>query len=312
METVTVCLAGPPEVAAKVAKKGTESDFTLYNLKKGDTVLVVTTGTKPEKPSAFLCTASMADAGVLVAERLDAALGEAIVAFDLLRIRAGFILPRGLAPEQLAPIIKGTVLESWPVVDEKSLQERLLSVRGTRGDGPVRVVIDHAFAVKGVGTVVLGQVVRGTLKRHAELECAPGGKRVLIRSIQMQDEDFDSAPPGSRPGLALKGVDPEEVDRGNVLCEPGSLTVSDSLRAKVRPHPLFRGTVRAGPGLHLFLGLQTRPVTLAGTWPGPGKEGEMGMELDRTIAFAPGDRGILLDQNTKGLRFAASVEVIGQ
>ena len=311
METVTACLAGPAEIAGRLAKKGTESDFTLYNLKREDKVLVVAHGSRgPEKPTSLLFAAQLADVGVLVAEKLDAALGEAIVAFDLLQVPAGFVVLRGLLAEQLAPILAGTRLESWPVVDEKALQERLLAVPPRRADGPVRVPIDHFFPVKGVGTVVLGQVRRGTLHRHTELEVAPTGKRVQVRSIQLQDEEVEQAPTGARPGVALKGIETTDLDRGHVLCDPGSLRASATVTAKITPHRLFRGRPGAGGvGLNLFLGLQVRAAALQGEWPAPGATGEATLVADSPITYLPGDRGLLLDMGGKGLRYAAGVEI---
>ena len=312
MDTVTACVAGPADLAAKLAKKGTDSDFTLYNVKRDDKVLVVTHGSRgPEKPTSLLFAAELADVGVLVAEKLDASLGEAIVAFDLLHVPAGFVVLRGLVPEQIKPFLGGTRLEGWPVVDEKTLQDRLLAVPPRREEGPVRVPIDHFFPVKGVGTVALGQVRRGVLRRHSEVECAPLGKRAQVRSIQLQDEDVAEAPTGSRPGAALKGVEATELDRGHVLCEPDSLLVSAPLTSLITPHRLFRGKPGAGGvGLNLFLGLQLRAVTIQGEWPAPGASGEVSLVADKPVAYAPGDQGLLLDMGGKGLRYAAGVEIM--
>lgn len=313
MHTVTACLAGPADVAARLAKKGTESDFTIYNLKRGDRVLVVTHPSRfPEKATSLLFAASMADAGVLVAERVDAALGEAIVALDLAGPDRGFIVMRGIVPEQAAPLLKGTRLAPWPAVDERELQERLLALDAPPVTGPVRVPVDHFFNVKGVGTVALGQVRRGTLRRHADLELAPLGRRVQVRSIQLQDEDVEEAPWGSRPGAALKGIEAGEMERGCVLSEPGSLSSGAAVRARVGHHPFFRGGPGAGgAGLHLFLNLQVCPVTLEGEWPAPGGTAEVVLKADRPLAFAAGDRGVLVNLSGKGLRFAGGVDITG-
>jgi len=312
METVTACLAGPSEIAARLAKKGTESDFALYNVKKDGKVLVVTHGSRgPEKPTSLLFAAQLADVGILVAEQLDAMLGEAIVAFDLLQVPSGFLVLRGLVEEQVRPLLAGTRLERWPIVEERFLQDTLLSVPPRKEEGPVRVPIDHFFPVKGVGTVVLGQVRRGTLHRHAELEVAPIGKTVQVRSIQMQDEEADESPTGSRPGAALKGIETTDLDRGHVLCEPGSLKASATVTAAITPHRLFKGKPGAGGvGFNLFLGLQVRAATIQGDWPLPGKTAEVTLVTDSPVAYAAGDRGLLLDIGGKGLRYAAGVEIL--
>lgn len=66
------------------------------------------------------------------------------------------------------------------------------------------VPVDHAFSVKGVGTVVLGLVTKGTVKKHDALKVLPGTKTVQVRSIQKHDDDFDLASEGDRVGSGLK------------------------------------------------------------------------------------------------------------
>src|SRR5262249_52372976 len=83
--------------------------------------------------------------------------------------------------------------------------------------GNLFVPIDNYFNVKSVGTVILGLVKSGTVKKHDKLIVEPLGKEVLVKGIQSQDKDFDEAGPGTRVGLNLKGVEADELKRGYVI-----------------------------------------------------------------------------------------------
>ena len=82
------------------------------------------------------------------------------------------------------------------------------------------VQIDHAFNVKGVGTVVLGLIKQGTVKTYDQLKICPGGRDVLVKSIQMHDDPVNESKSPARVGLAVKGVDADDISRGDVICSP--------------------------------------------------------------------------------------------
>jgi len=70
--------------------------------------------------------------------------------------------------------------------------------------------------VKGVGTVVLGVVTKGIVKVHDTLY-HNSGKPAGVRSLQSQDEDIKEAGPGTRVGIALKGIEDSEMKKGDIL-----------------------------------------------------------------------------------------------
>ena len=55
-------------------------------------------------------------------------------------------------------------------------------------EGPCIIPIDHAFGVKGIGTVILGVIRQGTVKTYDQLNILPSGKSILVKSIQMHDD----------------------------------------------------------------------------------------------------------------------------
>src|SRR5208283_1303265 len=104
--------------------------------------------------------------------------------------------------------------------------------------------IDRCFNVKGVGTVLLGIVTRGVLKKHDRL--LKPGKEIVVRSIQCQDEDVEEADLGSRVGIAAKGITEEEVRKGDVLSTtliPGTTSLKAKMRlSKIANEPFQKGT----------------------------------------------------------------------
>ena len=108
---------------------------------------------------------------------------------------------------KLKSLIKGTSLEKFVLVhDIESLKREIHRIEPKKNLGPLLLPIDHAFEVKGVGTVALGVIKQGSLKVHDEFQIYPQNKKILVKSIQMHDDSvLDSASP-SRVGLALKGI----------------------------------------------------------------------------------------------------------
>ncbi len=129
---------------------------------------------------------------------------------------------------------------------------------------PCTVVLDHAFNVRGVGTVALGFVRRGVPRVHDELRFLPLGTVVTVRSIQRFDEDQMEALAGARVGVALKGIEADEIDRGSLLTADATIASSPRLviapfsRGDFAKDPLAAGT----KGLHVTAGLFTRPVVV--------------------------------------------------
>ncbi|MHA1765537.1 MAG: hypothetical protein ACTSWX_09540 [Promethearchaeota archaeon] len=167
-----------------------------------------------------------------------------------------------------------------------------------------KVLIDHAFPVKGVGTVALGLVSRGEIKSGEMYDLIPVQKKVILRSIQKFDRDFKSAKIGDRVGLALKGVKAEKIDRNTIFCTMGAFTTSDHIKAKIYVSPYYRPQNENGKispkdakTYHLIADLSISPAKLlSGDDIGPGKSGVLELELDKPLAHdSSGLRGILAE-----------------
>jgi len=242
MPNLTIIYLGPSDIAKELAKKGTESDITFYNLKRGNDTLTLVEPTRyPEKLSSLFFAAALSDAALLVIDEISAALGECIVMLDAAQIKSGYIMLRNYIDiAMIAPLIAGTVLENYIYVSEDLtvLREDLLHAATSASadaNGPPIVPIDHHFNVKGIGTVILGCVAKGTVKKHDQLLVWPTKKVAQVRSIQKHDDDASEAYRGDRVGLALKGVTAEELDRGYVLAPENMLIEAEEMRGQLSP-----------------------------------------------------------------------------
>jgi selenocysteine-specific translation elongation factor len=311
MKGLTVAVLGDAALAAAMGKKGTVSDMSFFNFKKGDIgVTYVVPSRYPEKLQSLANALAMSDAAILSVEKLDKELGEQIVALDAFGIKHGFmILKNYISADQLRPFVARTTLEEFRFFepDAYQLNEEFAAMDIPYVDGNVRVPVDHFFDVKGVGTVALGRVRRGIARQHDELQVFPTEKRTQVRSIQVHDEDVPEAIFGCRVGLALKGIEAKDLFRGAILAPPGSLKVAEKVTTKLAVSRYWKGTVSKGLVLHGACGLQIVPMRVEeapGDGLGPGKTGDVVFRLEKPLAFDPGDRLVALDLDSKGLRMA--------
>ena len=309
MKGLTVAVLGDAALAAAMGKKGTVSDMSFFNFKRGDIgVTYIVPSRYPEKLQSLANALAMSDAAILAVEKLDRELGEQIVALDAFGIGRGFmILKNFLGADQLRPFVAQTTLEEFRFhePDAYQLNEDFAAMEIPNVEGAVRVPVDHFFDVKGVGTVALGRVRMGTARQHDELQVFPTEKRAMVRSIQVHDEDVPEAPFGCRVGLALKGVEAKDLFRGVVLAPPGSLEVPERIETELAVSKYWKGTVSKGLVLHGACGLQIVPMHVEEA-PGdglkPGKNGNVIFRPDKALATGKGDRLVALDLDTKGLR----------
>ena len=130
MGNLNVLVAGSKNYAADVGKKGTVTDMTFYELKKGtDSLTLIEPSKYPEKLSSLFYSVAMSEYAILVVEQIDSFLGETIVMIDSLGIDKGWIVLRNyIQMEQLKPLIAGTCLEGYePLEDDPIMRIRSMS-----------------------------------------------------------------------------------------------------------------------------------------------------------------------------------------
>ncbi len=317
MSNITIAVIGPEGYAGDLGKRGTTSDITFYNQKKGEnTITFVEPVRYPDRLSSLFFTVSMAHRALLVVDEIGPAFGECVVMLDCAGIRKGMLILRNyITPGQVAPLIKGTVVEHYELVpDERArIREYLIReaealqeepVHGARGAVPV----DHAFPVKGIGAVVLGQVVNGTISRHDTLRIFPTQKTAQVRSIQKHDDDALSAGPGDRVGVALKGIEVNDLDRGQVLSASESITVSATLSGRATLVRFWPSPLREQMVIHVGHWMQFVPAKVAfvdnsGDWKRP----HITLRTEKEIVYFPGDQVILHNLDGGKLRVAGTL-----
>lgn len=241
MESRSIFVYDSPEFLRTVSKKGTESDITIHHRKDDDTITTFLEPSRyPEKLSSLTDTVYLSDIAVINGDHINKEFGEVVLALDLMAKKTGYVLTTDESRnEQVKKVVKGTVADNYEFFsgNPMELMEKINGIHIERSESENTVVIiDHFFKVKSVGTVALGFVLQGTLVKHQKLYMSDADKEVQIRSIQMHDEDQDSAAQGSRVGLALKNVDADELGRGMFLSTQ-KITLSDSLSSP-EPHPM--------------------------------------------------------------------------
>ena len=319
MGNIIVAVLGAPEYSVNLGKKSTSSDINLYDLKKGEDIVTLIEPTRyPERLAPLFFTVSEANMAIIVVDELNSPFGECVLMLQCSGVKSGYIILRNyLTREKVEPIIKGTVLEKFEfIVDDPTLlREALLkkaSEKEVSSDSASfgTVPVDHAFNVKGVGTVVLGVVVNGAIKRHEDMRVLPGNSTAQIRSIQKHDDDFESASSGDRVGLALRNVEVEDVERGAVLTSDPSIKSSTSIKARASlinywPSPLKNGMV-----LHLghwmqFILCKVESVSDDGDWHRP----ILYLVLEKELIHVSGDQAVLMYLEGGKLRVVGTVKL---
>ncbi len=141
------------------------------------------------------------------------------------------------------PIIRGSALKALEgdSESEKAIEELMAAVDSwietpiREIDKPYLMPIEDVFTITGRGTVVTGRVERGQLKLNDEVEIIgiKDTKKVVVTGIEMFRKQLDYAEAGDNAGILLRGVAREDVERGQVLAKPGSVTPHNKFKAEV-------------------------------------------------------------------------------
>lgn len=319
MANLNVVILGASDYGKEIGKKGTTSDLTFYNLKKGEnTVTFIEPNRFPERIAPLFYAVSMAHKALLIVDQINPAFGEEVIMLDSIGLKEGIVILKNyLSREQIAPLIKGTVVDGYEFLedDKNLLREKFLEdaskVSSPQNAETGTLPVDHFFNVRGIGTVVLGSLAEGSIKKHDVLTALPGKKTAQVRSIQKHDEDFDSAGVGERTGIALKGVEIEDLDRGTILTNDKSIKQVSSLESKASIVKYWPAPLKEGMVLHIGHWMQYVParveaVSKEGDWHKP----ELKLKLDKMLVFRPGARAVLTYPEGGKLRVVGTIELL--
>jgi elongation factor Tu len=164
---------------------------------------------------------------------------------ELVELEVRELLSKYGFPGDDIPIVKGSALAALEgredAIGRQSIVELMAAVDGyipqpeRAVDQPFLMPIEDVFSISGRGTVVTGRVERGVIKVGEEVEIV--GIRATAKTtctgVEMFRKLLDQGQAGDNIGVLLRGTKRDEVERGQVLCKPGSIT----------PHTRFRGEV---------------------------------------------------------------------
>ena len=318
MANLNVAVLGAPDYSKDLGKKGTASDLTFYNLKKADTTVTFIEPTRfPERLAPLYYAVSMAQKALLIVDQINPAFGEIVIMLDCIGLREGIVILKNyISREQIAPLIKGTVVDGYEFIEEDKnlLRERLLEdaakVISPQDAATGTLPVDHFFNVRGIGTVVLGSLAEGSLKKHDVLMVLPGEKTAQVRSIQKHDQDFDTAGVGERTGIALKGIEVEDLDRGTILTNDKTIKQVSALQAKAKLVKYWPAPLKEGMVLHIGHWMQQVPARVEAAiseedW----HEVDIKLKLDKMLVYRPGTRAVLTYPEGGKLRVVGTIQL---
>ncbi len=145
-------------------------------------------------------------------------------------------------PGDTIPIVKGSALmaleDKKPELGKNAILELMNAVDASIPqperpiDQPFLMPIEDVFSISGRGTVVTGRIERGIVKVGEEVEIVgiKDTQKSIVTGVEMFRKLLDQGQAGDNVGCLLRGIDKEAVERGQVLCKPGS----------VKPHKKFK------------------------------------------------------------------------
>ncbi|MBD3186932.1 hypothetical protein GF325_08910 [Candidatus Bathyarchaeota archaeon] len=283
------------ELARKIGeffgKKGQETDIVFYSrLDDDDVYLIAIPVGYPDKLKSLLQALTISRTHVLIIkpdENMDALLGEMMISLASFIGTKRIIAIAGITPmneymvddivkrmnEMLSSIsMQEKTGDIMVIRDMKKDMEKLKSeimkngIQDHDNQGPVKVLIDASFPVKGIGTVALGIVKRGSFQAGTMLELTdPVNKtrNVIIKSIQKHDVDCKAAFAGDRVGLAIKGIKADELSRDNMLVTKDTLVKALKVQISFTLNRFAKKTMNIADKqeYHVAIDHQVHPVT---------------------------------------------------
>lgn len=317
MGNLNIAVLGAKDYAFKIGKKGTVTDMTFYDHKSGtDSFTLIEPSKYPEKLSSLFYSVAMSEFAILVVDKIDSFLGETIVMTDVLGIDRGWIILQNyIQPEQLKPLLAGTCLEGYEYKEDDpiKLREELIAMakaeakapgEGTCGSCPV----DSHFNVRGVGTVVLGSVIDGYFRKHDKMTVFPIKREVILKSIQKHDLDADDGVKGDHVGLALRGIESDELDRGYVVTTDPSVKMSRKVEGNVSLIKYWPSPLKEGMVLHIGHWMQMVPCRIASVDNGDDfRSAKVEFDLESDMIHKPGDKATIMYLEGGKLRVVGSI-----
>jgi elongation factor Tu len=180
---------------------------------------------------------------------------------DLVEEEVRDLLKKYEFPGDETPIIRGSALKALEdpngeygqaVMDLLKSLDEFIPAPERDTDKDFLMPIEDIFSIEGRGTVVTGRIERGVIKVNEEIEIVgiKDTQKTVVTGIEMFNKSLDEGQAGDNAGILLRGVKKEEVERGQVLVKPGTVTPHTEFEAETyilskdeggRHKPFFKG-----------------------------------------------------------------------
>ena len=180
---------------------------------------------------------------------------------DLVELEVRELLSKYQFPGDKTPVIRGSATKAMedingeaakPIWDLIKAMDEFIPEPLREVDKPFQMAIEDVFSITGRGTVVTGRVERGVVKVGDEVEIVGlrETRKTVVTGVEMFRKLLDQAQAGDNIGCLLRGVGKDEVERGQVLAKPGSITPHRKFKAAIyaltkeeggRHTPFFKG-----------------------------------------------------------------------
>ena len=181
---------------------------------------------------------------------------------DLVELEVRELLTKYGFPGDKTPVIKGSALKAMAAPDDAEATKSIMELMAAADafipqpkrdiDKPFLMPIEDVFSITGRGTVGTGRVERGQVKVGEEIEIVgiKATKKSVVTGVEMFRKLLDSGQAGDNIGVLLRGIEKTDLERGQVLAKPGSITPHTKFKAEVyilskeeggRHTPFFNG-----------------------------------------------------------------------
>ena len=205
-------------------------------------VVAATDGPMPQTREHILLARQVGVPYVVVALNKVDAVDDAEL-LDLVELEVRELLTKYEFPGDDLPVVRVSALgalngeEKWEkgVLELMDAVDNYIPMPARDIEHPFLMPVEDIFSIQGRGTVVTGRIERGICKVGEEMEIVGfrDTRKTVVTGVEMFKKLLDQGQAGDNVGLLLRGIDKEDVERGQVIAKPGSIT----------PHKKFKGSV---------------------------------------------------------------------
>jgi elongation factor Tu len=180
---------------------------------------------------------------------------------ELVEMEVRDLLSKYEYPGDTVPVIRGSALKAIEgdpdaekaILDLMAAVDEFIPEPERAIDKPFLMPVEDVFTIQGRGTVATGRIERGVVKVGEEIEVIGLGKdtkKTTITGVEMFRKTLDQGQAGDNVGLLLRGIEKEDIERGQVLAKPGSVNPHTEFEAEIyvlkkeeggRHSPFFKG-----------------------------------------------------------------------